>query len=296
MTEMNYNNIIIQELTHFALLEKSNHFKFNAYQKVIKNINSINIKSIDDIKKIKGVGKSIYDKIKTIIEKNTDIENIILKADFTNIYGIGIVKSEELIRKYNIKSIEELRNNLELLNNKQKIGLKYYEDLLLRIPIKEMNIHNEYIKKEFTKIDKECKYSLVGSYRRKEKTSGDIDILLITKYSMKYFIEKMSDYIIEILALSDKKFMGICKLDSYFRRIDILITNELEYPYALLYFTGSKEHNIMMRIKANKLGYVLNEKKIMHENTVDKEIPIMKTEKDIFKFLDIEYKEPFLRK
>jgi DNA polymerase/3'-5' exonuclease PolX len=52
----------------------------------------------------------------------------------------------------------------------------------------------------------------------------------------------------------------------------------------------------MMRIKANKLGYVLNEKKIMHENTVDKEIPIMKTEKDIFKFLDIEYKEPFLRK
>ena len=106
---------------------------------------------------------------------------------------------------------------------------------------------------------------------------------------MKKFVSDLSSYILETLALSDKKFMGICKNN---RRIDMLITSPEEFPYAQLYFTGSKDHNIIMRTKAKKMGYSLNEKHLMPLNDKIKQAPKMKNEKDIFDFLQMEYKNP----
>ena len=58
---------------------------------------------------------------------------------FTNIYGVGPKKADELVKKHNITSIEELRKKQdEVLNNIQRIGLKYYEDILERIPRNEI--------------------------------------------------------------------------------------------------------------------------------------------------------------
>lgn len=102
--------------------------------------------------------------------------------------------------------------------------------------------------------------------------------------------------------------MAFVKLnkDSKVRRIDLLITPDKEYPYAILYFTGSDEFNVAFRKYALAKGYTLNEHglkiKSMHginsEHTVKpkkedvKDIPYMKSEKDIFNFLELDYKEP----
>ena len=69
-----------------------------------------------------------------------------------------------------------------------------------------------------------------------------------------------------------------------------MVTNKKEYPLAQLYFTGSKEHNIMMRNKAKVKGYRLNEHKLI--NIENNEIVDIKNEDDIFKFLDIKYVDP----
>ena len=100
--------------------------------------------------------------------------------------------------------------------------------------------------------------------------------------------------ILEYLAKGEKKALIVGTLgkeDSIPRRIDFLYSPPKEYAFALLYFTGSKAFNIVMRKEALKMGYSLNE----HGFTPDVSINFEK-EKDIFDFLELEYKTPIQRK
>jgi len=86
--------------------------------------------------------------------------------------------------------------------------------------------------------------------------------------------------------------MGICKLHSILpgRRIDIRCVNYSEFYTALIYFTGSKDTNLLLRNKANLLGYKLNEYNLLNIN--NQTLISIKSEKELFEILDIEYKEP----
>ena len=86
------------------------------------------------------------------------------------------------------------------------------------------------------------------------------------------------------------------------RRIDIMYTKPGEYPFAILYFTGSKDFNQMMRKEANDKGYSLNEYNIEKfgddpkvKTVIDPEQVSIKEEKDIFNFLEMGYVEPWQR-
>ena len=102
-------------------------------------------------------------------------------------------------------------------------------------------------------------------------------------------------YIIDILALGDKKCMAFVKLGNKARRLDLLITPEKEYAYALLYFTGSDQFNVEFRKYALTKGYTLNEHTLLKKDLKSKDVPEIKTEKDIFDFLGLVYKEPIER-
>jgi DNA polymerase/3'-5' exonuclease PolX len=116
---------------------------------------------------------------------------------------------------------------------------------------------------------------LVGSYRRGASSSGDIDVLIRvpphqtakdTKSMFYYFVQRLVDkgYIKAILALGEHKCMAICSLDkdATARRLDLLITPDEEYPFALLYFTGSDRFNVAVRQRALERGYTLNEHRL----------------------------------
>ena len=85
--------------------------------------------------------------------------------------------------------------------------------------------------------------------------------------------------------------MGICKIPQFeqYMRIDIRLVTPQQYPYAILYFTGSKNTNTYMRNTAIKLGFKLNEYGLFdkYNNLIE-----LKTEKDIFECLNIPYLEP----
>jgi DNA polymerase/3'-5' exonuclease PolX len=86
------------------------------------------------------------------------------------------------------------------------------------------------------------------------------------------------------------KYMGFCKYNNKTYRIDIRLVPLESYYTALIYFTGSYQLNTMMRLKAKKLGYKLNEYGLYKTKS---DIPIMlNSEKDLFDILKIEYLEP----
>ena len=282
-------------------------FKARAYNKVISSIelSTDSHDTFESFSNIKGIGDKIKDKIKEYFEtgKMIAVENALkdktfsLKRNLSNLYGVGPVKIIEIMKKVN--SFEELKANPEILNDKQKIGLKYYDDMLQRIPMSEGKKHYSIINKIFNKTYSNIEFELVGSYRRKNIDMGDIDILIKNRpdLELKNLINelKSSNYIIETLANGKNKFMGLCKIAPALpaRRIDILIADPSYYYFALLYFTGSYQFNIYMRrialqkkLSLTEYGFKDKNKKII-DTTAD-----IKTEKDIFEYLEIPYVLP----
>lgn len=302
------NKTIIDTLKVFEEYNriKGEGYKASAYDKVINNIelSDIQIKTVDDLKKIKGVGKSILEKLEELLTtgKIAYIDDVINKDDayilskeLAKIYGIGPANIKKLLE--NIKTFDDLYlpENIKLLNDKQQIGLKYYKDLELRIPRDEAKRHYNIIKKQLNNVE----FEMVGSYRRGNKDIGDIDILIKNNDNLQFkkVIDKLTDegYIVEKLSSGKNKFMGIVRLSQELpaRRIDILVAEESYYYFALLYFTGSYNFNIYMRKIALEKGLSLSEYGFK-DNITKKllEIPEIKSEEDIFKYLKLDYVKP----
>lgn len=306
---MDYKDIIIAELS--VLVQKEtiagNVFKVRAYQKVIKQLKAKTcIMNDDDLEDVKGIGKRIKEKINEVFKtgklKSADRArkegNLETYEELLKVHGIGVKKAKELVETFNVVSVEDLKEKVgedkSILNEKQKIGLKYYADLNLRIPRKEMDSHNKFLQETLKEINAEI--VIVGSYRRGAKESGDIDLLVCPNEESETTLSEITStlikhgYIKSTLAEGVKKFMGVVKLKykHHFRRLDILITSKEEFPYAKLYFTGSADCNIILRQEAIDRGYRLNEYALT-ENGVK---IIVKSEKDIFEKLGYKYIQP----
>jgi len=294
------------------------HFQAVAYKKAITQLKSFDkpITSVEDVKGLPGIGEKIQKKIAEILstgklaaaEEAKASVPLDLYDSLLDVYGIGPSKARNLVEKDKITSIDDLRKKVEsnpkLLNEVQKLGLKYYEDIKLRIPREEMVQHEKII---LENLDKKFKAVIVGSYRRGAANSGDIDVLLMLPDSVpesernKLFKEAIAayekqGYIKAILAKGDKKCLAVSQLEGKpARRLDLLMTPETEFAYAILYFTGSDLFNVAFRSYALSKGYTLNEH--IMKPTGDAAVPpLMKDEKDIFDFLGLEYVEPNLRR
>ena len=206
-TNMRQNENFIKILNEMSTLLKlkGEHFRSRAYQKAIDSLVMYkdDITSVDDIKNLKGLGKTILSKLEEYVKTGKiaalEKEKNHPRFIFSNIYGIGPKKAKELVEKDNIKTISDLRKKQDqLLNDKQKIGLKYYEDILKRIPRKEIEVYEKKLKEIFNSVkNKDTTFEIVGSYRRGAKDSGDIDIIICDpKNDVKVF-HKFLDKIIE---------------------------------------------------------------------------------------------------
>jgi len=291
-------------------------FKARAYATVINQVKQLDhIYSFADLQGIKGVGEQIEKKIKEVLEtgslktaeKAKELYHLDAMDAFQQIYGVGPVKAKDLV-KMGIKSMEELRlavsKNPSILNDKQHVGLQYYDDLLLRIPREEMKLHHGYLY-EFLPSILVFNSEIVGSYRRNAPTSGDIDMLLSVPKNIDakeaamlladyVNILRKEHYIEEVLALGDHKCMAICRIapNQPARRLDLLMVPEDEYACSLLYFTGSDRFNVAFRQHALTKGYTLNEHALTPINH-DRPAPShLELEKDIFSFLGLRYIEP----
>lgn len=309
---------MLEKMEKIMFMDGEN-FKARAYSKAKETMMLVN-KAVTSTKDLEGkpgfrkggsILKTLNEFITTGEVKKIQDSKIDMRFVFNDIYGIGPKMAKKLAIDLKVKSIEELREKQnELLNNVQKKGLRYYEDALKRIPRKEINIYDKLLKKYFKLICKKLKskstIQIVGSWRRGAKTSGDIDVIICDENHnseiFKQFIDKLIEKknLVEVLSRGNVKTLGISKLNnrSIARRIDFMFTPKEQFPFAILYFTGSKVFNTLMRKRALDLNYTMNEHGLYHykDNKKGKLIKeTFDTEQDIFSFLGIKYVEPEMR-
>jgi DNA polymerase (family X) len=145
---------------------------------------------------------------------------------------------------------------------------------------------------------KHCNYA--GSLRRCKELIGDIDILVsAADKNRSEILKKFTAYeeVESVLATGDTKASVMLKNGI---QCDLRVVKDAEYPFALNYFTGSKEHNVEVRSLARKYGWSLNEYGFTHIEEIKssrkgKHIPSCDNEEDIYKALGLHYIPPELR-
>jgi len=313
-----YNKEFIDLLEKLAgiMVKHGEPFRAKAYQKALDTIMIYPgaITSVEQLACEPGIGPTILDKLKEYVETGTlrilELEKTNPINILTDVYGIGPKKAEDLV-KSGIKTIAELRlMQDELLNSVQKIGLQFYEDILARIPRPEIEEYKIVFDKVFTdkvfnKDKKTDTFEIVGSYRRGALDSGDIDIIITGETGQVYkaFIDELikRNIILHVLSRGPSKTLVIAKLPNSLvaRRIDFLYAPLDEFAFALLYFTGSKTFNTVMRQTALNQGYTFNEHSIHHltadKKKGDKVLKQFLTEQSIFDFLKLPFKTPLER-
>ena len=327
ITQPSNVKIIVAYLNHLSDKAKQNKepFKARAYETAIQSILSLrhSIHTVKDVESLPGIGKSIQAKIEEII-RTGKLSGIQIQNDkeiglLTQIHGIGHKKAAELYGKgITLENIHE-HDNYKELTETQKKGLMYKNDFNSRIPYDEMIEHekviNSLINEDMNRDPKrtfDADAMVVGSYRRKSSTSGDIDVIVTIRKreskrerrvkinrtfgnkkdvnqdqnnkSINQTIQKIQDiikhlkdkdYLVDIFGQGNKKVIGVSRIkNNPFRRIDILFTDPHTFPFAVLYFTGSASFNVALRRYASKKGFRLNEYGIveLEKNKRDTEV------------------------
>ena len=310
-TRRNEEFIVLLATLESLMYMKGEPMRARAYSKAQESIMLIldDIYDPSQLKGVRGIGPTIRKKFKEYLDTGTlqllerSKQNPIYL--FAKVHGIGPKKAKELVEKDKITTMKELRAKKgEVLNNVQRKGLKYFDDIQKRIPRTEIQSFEKKFRKVFEKVkDKSGKFEIVGSYRRGAQSSGDIDVIISNdgkdKKLFSNFIEALqkAGIIVDILSKGRIKSMVVAQLPGKpVRRVDFMYAPANEFSFAILYFTGSKAFNVMMRERAKQMGYSLNEHRFIRLADKDEVMISFPTEKSIFDFLQMAYKTPAERK
>lgn len=301
-------------MEYYEVSNKSvNVFRVLAYRKAIHTLEKHKgpIKNLNDLSDL-DLGKKSVDKIKIIMKTGTlPIYDEICedkKTDalikFQKVIGVGPKIAHEWLKKGAL-TLSDLNKKKIKLTETQKMGIKYYDDLNTRINRKDIENIAKIIEKDIKKINKKLKLNIVGSYRLGKETSGDIDLIITYPdkevpgkngiHFMDVILEKINKYIKYTISQGEQKSLLIVqfpKINKIAMRMDLVCIPCSQFPWYLLYFSSDITFSRKIRDCASRKGYKLNEKGLFYKLNGQKVKLKVKNEKDIFKFLDINYIKP----
>lgn len=237
--------------------------------------------------------------------------------ELSAVWGVGPATAYGLLGM-GIKCVADLRRYVTkdptVLDQNQHIGLRRYEDLLLRIPRAEVDELDSLLKARVKSIapDGSVRTTITGSYLRGRDSCGDVDVMVHgNKRDVEVVMAKLikglkTDGIItDELVDGDAKYFCVYRLrpGTPHRRLDLFAVPREEYAFALLTYTGSGKFNRSMRCRARQLGYSLSHKGInrvtrfrlpdkRQEKLVTGPAIACTREEEIFALLGIDYKSP----
>ncbi|KAF2131709.1 hypothetical protein P153DRAFT_312347 [Dothidotthia symphoricarpi CBS 119687] len=239
---------------------------------------------------------------------------------FLGVYGAGLQQANKWIQAGH-RTLEDLHTKVKLTDS-QKVGVEHYADFNSRIPRAEVEAHGAIVKNALRKIDTKFEATIMGSYRRGTKDSGDIDLIIscprtslatLRTVIFETLVPQLfkAGFLKVALATSRSndstgtKWHGASCLPSSktWRRLDLLLVPEGEIGAALLYFTGNDIFNRSMRLLARKKGMRLNQKGLYKdvkrgrrgEKLNEGVLVEGRNEKRIFEVLGVPWREPHER-
>ena len=313
MSNRDIANVFIQ-LADLLEIKGENPFRIRAYRnaaRVIaglsKNVSELASEGFD-FTTLPGVGKDLAQKIITISKtgklpllKEIEAAFPAVLTELLKIEGLGPKRVRLLYEKLGINNLKDLKKAIDQgklttlagfgkkIEEKIRSGLEHVKTYSERMKLADaffiVDHLTRYLKKSSSVKLVEC----AGSFRRRKETVGDLDFL-VTANANKPVINHFVKYegISEIISSGDTR--STVRLKSGLQ-IDLRVVNPKSYGAALLYFTGSKAHNIVLRkmamqkkLKINEYGVFKGKKDIASE-----------TETEIYHLLGMEYIEPEMR-
>ncbi|OGZ33627.1 MAG: DNA polymerase III [Candidatus Portnoybacteria bacterium RBG_19FT_COMBO_36_7] len=298
------------------LIMKDVAFKPQAYERAARLIESME-EDLDDVykkggvkalMKIEGIGESMAEKIEEFIKtgKIKDYEKLRKECPvdlevLTSVEGIGPKMIKALYEKLHVKTLNDLEKAAKAhkIQKLPRFGPKVEENILTGIEFAKGS-HGRFllgfilplvrkIENRLRDLDFVSQAVAAGSVRRMKETVGDIDILVVSskpEKAMDYFCSM--NEVEKIIAKGETK--SSVRLDLGLDA-DIRVVAKESFGAALQYFTGNKDHNVVLRRLAQDKRFKLNEYGIFR----GKKRIAGKTEEEVYKVLGLEWMDPELR-
>ena len=305
---------IFNRVADLLEIEGANEFRVRAYRNAARTISTLSdnvadrVKEGEDLTEMEGIGEDLAAKIEEIVKTGDlkQLEEIEQRtppalAEMLDIAGLGPKRVQKLYKVLDITSMEELRQAAEAHRIRELEGLGETIEQKVLDDLEAMDQHEERTRLDVAEerveplvayleeIEGVQQVAVAGSYRRHKETVGDLDILA-TGSEGEQIINHFVNYEDVKTILSQGETRSSVELRTGLQ-VDLRVVAEDSYGAALLYFTGSKAHNIALRnmaldqdLKINEYGVYQGEERIAG-----------KTEKEIYDLFDLPVFEPELR-
>jgi DNA polymerase (family 10) len=321
----------LDEIGTLLQLKGENDFRVRAYTNGARVVQQLEgdlgelIKS-GKLADVRGIGDALFDKIAVLAEtgKLPFLEELRAATppglvEMLRLPGVGPKKVKAMHDALGIDTIEKLKAacdsgevaKLKGFGEKTQAkileGIGFLGQVGQRVRIDLAYALGEALIQQLKALPGVQQAELCGSLRRRRETAKDIDILIASdkpKPIMDAFV-KLPE-VLQIVGHGETKSSIVAKMshagEAVTLNADLRIVTEEQFPYALVYFTGSKEHNIRLRQRAIERGLSLNEYAFTPlapggrgaGGVGVKKIKV-KSENDIYAALDLEWVPPEMR-
>ncbi|MEY2497077.1 MAG: polymerase [Verrucomicrobiota bacterium] len=316
---------VLEKIATLLELKDENPFKIRAYTNAARSLETFggNVSDLRDeetLEKIPGIGKAIAAKIKELVETGSLKFYDELRAEFPadilelfSLPGLGAKKIKALYEKLQVSSIAQLHAACVAgrVAELPGFGKTTQEKLCSAIAEREKHAGSfqlgaiaseaETLQSDLRAHPDALHVCIAGSYRRRKEIVRDLDFIVATSAPAEISALFVQHPLVEsIIAQGPTK--SSVRLRSGIQ-CDLRVVSATEYPFALNYFTGSKEHNIVMRNRALQRGWTLNEYRLGPVPTTDDskkknpatKIPEVRDETELYRALELDYIPPELR-
>ena len=316
---------VLEKIATLLELKGENPFKIRAYTNAARSLETwggslSDLRDEEILEKIPGIGKAIAAKIKELAETGSLRFFEDLRSEFPaeilelfSLPGLGAKKIKVLYEQLGVSSIVQLQAACESGRVAELPGFgKTTQEKLCRA-IAERTKHAgsfrlgsiaaeaETLQEDLRAHPDALHVCIAGSYRRKKEIVRDLDFIVATSAPAEIAASFVRHPLVESV-IAEGPTKSSVRLRSGIQ-CDLRVVSGTEYPFALNYFTGSKEHNIVLRNRALQRGWTLNEYRIApappaadsKRKKVAAKILEVREEADLYRALDLDYIPPELR-
>jgi DNA polymerase (family X) len=311
---------ILTEIGTLLELKGEVIFKTRAYVNAARTLESLNepldkLIAENRLGEIKGIGEALQKKITELATTGKLPYYDELKAsippgllDMLQIQGLGPKKVKALHDKLGVDTIEQLEKvcregkvaDLDGFGEKTQAkileGIQFRRQYATRHLLSDALAVAEPILDSLRAHPDVVRCSAAGSLRRSKEVIGDIDFLASSRHPagvIDYFTQQAG-----VMSVSAKGETKASVMLTGGIQADLRVVTDAEFPYALLYFTGGKEHNIVMRQRAIQRGLRLNEYGLFKSDVETRDPKLLvtcRTEDEIFHKLGLAFIPPEMR-